>query len=112
MFAGLIFILSFLQYESPRYLIKRGEPEKALANLSRIRNLPPDHEYVVREFTDIDTAHQAELEATMGSGPLGIIKEAFCIPSNLYRIYIALMAQILSQWSGAGSITRLRHRSF
>ncbi|KAJ5087144.1 hypothetical protein N7456_010760 [Penicillium angulare] len=104
-FAGLIFILSFLQYESPRYLIKKGEPEKALANLSRIRNLPPDHEYVVREFTDIDAAHQAEMEATMGSGPLGIIKEAFCIPSNLYRIYIALMAQILSQWSGAGSIT-------
>ncbi|KAJ5281989.1 hypothetical protein N7478_007361 [Penicillium angulare] len=104
-FAGLIFILSFLQYESPRYLIKKGEPEKALANLSRIRNLPPDHEYVVREFTDIDAAHQAEMEATMGSGPLGIIKEAFCIPSNLYRIYIALMAQLLSQWSGAGSIT-------
>ncbi|KAJ5618542.1 Major facilitator superfamily domain general substrate transporter [Penicillium herquei] len=105
MFAGLIFILSFLQYESPRYLIKRGNTEKALSNLARIRNLPMDHEYVIREFTDIEAAHQAEMEATMGSGPLGIIKETFLIPSNLYRVYLTMMAQILSQWSGAGSIT-------
>ncbi|KAJ5715524.1 Major facilitator superfamily domain general substrate transporter [Penicillium malachiteum] len=105
MFAGLIFILSFLQYESPRYLIKRGQTEKALSNLSRIRNLPIDHDYVVREFTDIEAAHQAEMEATMGSGPMGIIKETFLMPSNLYRVYLTMMAQILSQWSGAGSIT-------
>ncbi|KAJ5726967.1 Major facilitator superfamily domain general substrate transporter [Penicillium malachiteum] len=105
MFAGLIFILSFLQYESPRYLVKRGRTEQALSNLARIRNLPIDHDYVVREFTDIEAAHQAEMEATMGSGPLGIIKETFLIPSNLYRVYLTMMAQILSQWSGAGSIT-------
>ncbi|KAJ5198701.1 uncharacterized protein N7498_007818 [Penicillium cinerascens] len=104
-FAGLIFILSFLQYESPRYLIKRGQPEKALANLARLRGLPADHEYVVREINSIQTAHQIEMEATMGSGPLGVIKETFLIPSNLYRIYVALTAQVLSQWSGAGSIT-------
>ncbi|RAL14092.1 putative MFS quinate transporter [Aspergillus homomorphus CBS 101889] len=104
-FAGLIIILSFLQYESPRFLIKKGKPEQALRNLSRIRNLPQDHEYVVREITAIQQAHQAELEATMGAGWFGIIKEAFLIPSNLYRLYLAAMAQLLSQWSGAGSIT-------
>ncbi|CEJ61666.1 Putative Quinate permease [Penicillium brasilianum] len=104
-FAGLIFVLSFFQYESPRYLIKQGQVDKAISNLSRIRNLPADHEYVVREITAIQTAHQIEMEATMGAGPLGIIKETFLVPSNLYRIYLALMAQVLSQWSGAGSIT-------
>ncbi|KAJ5691776.1 Major facilitator superfamily domain general substrate transporter [Penicillium macrosclerotiorum] len=104
-FAGLIFLLSFLQYESPRYLVKKGQLDKALANLARVRNLAPEHEYVVREITAIRNAHQLEMEATMGSGPLGIIKETFLVPSNLYRIYLALMAQILSQWSGAGSIT-------
>jgi hypothetical protein len=101
----LIFCLSFFQYESPRYLIKRGQFDKAITNLSRIRNLPPDHEYVVREITAIQTAHQIEMEATKGAGLLGMIKETFMIPSNLYRVYLALMAQILSQWSGAGSIT-------
>lgn len=104
-FAGLIFILSFLQYESPRYLIKRGQQEKALVNLARVRGLSIDHEYVVREFNAIQTAHQTEMEATLGSGPLGVIRETFLLPSNLYRLYLALTAQILSQWSGAGSIT-------
>jgi hypothetical protein len=101
----LIFILSFLQYESPRYLIKCGQQEKALVNLARLRGLPTDHEYVLRELNAIQTAHQTEMEATMGSGPLGVIKETFLLPSNLYRLYLALTAQILSQWSGAGSIT-------
>lgn len=105
MFAGLIFLLSFLQYESPRYLIKQGQPEKALVTLARVRHLPPDHEYVQRELAAIEIAHQTEMEATMGAGPLGIIKETFMIPSNLYRVYLTVMAQILSQWSGAGSIT-------
>ncbi|KAF7591680.1 hypothetical protein BBP40_001258 [Aspergillus hancockii] len=104
-FAGLIFLLSFTQYESPRYLIKNGQYEAALKNLSRVRHLPEDHEYVVEEITAIRNSHEAEMEATMGSGPMGVIKEAFLVPSNLYRMYLALMAQLLSQWSGAGSIT-------
>lgn len=104
-FAGLIFLLSFLQYESPRFLIKKGRFDQALTNLSRVRHLPPDHEYVVQEITAIHTAHEAEKEATMGSGPIGVLKEAFLVRSNLYRLYMASMAQILSQWSGAGSIT-------
>ncbi|KAB8231240.1 uncharacterized protein BDW43DRAFT_313314 [Aspergillus alliaceus] len=36
---------------------------------------------------------------------LAIIKEAFLVPSNLYRFYLTGMAQLMSQWSGAGSIT-------
>lgn len=105
MFAGIIFCLSLFQYESPRYLVKKGKDEKALQHLARVRQLPIDHEYVVGEFTAIKTAHDAEMEATMGAGWLGILKETFLIPSHLYRVYIACMAQLLSQWSGAGSIT-------
>ncbi|KAL5365262.1 general substrate transporter [Aspergillus floccosus] len=104
-FAGLIALLSLLQYESPRFLIKKGKYEQALKNLARIRHLPEDHEYVLGEIQSIQASHDAEMEATMGSGPLGIIKEAFLVPSNLYRLYLAGMAQLMSQWSGAGSIT-------
>ncbi|CAI7616808.1 unnamed protein product [Penicillium glandicola] len=104
-FAGLIFLLSFLQHESPRYLVKRGQLEKAISNLSKIRGLPSDDEYVVREISAIQATHAAEMEATMGSGPIGVIKETFLVPSNLYRVYLTFMAQLLSQWSGAGSIT-------
>ncbi|EEA21417.1 hypothetical protein TMatcc_009176 [Talaromyces marneffei ATCC 18224] len=105
MFAGIIFLLSFLQSESPRYLVKSGQIEKAIATLARVRGLPSDHEYIVREVGMIEATHHAEMEATMGSGPIGVLKEAFLIPSNLYRVYLTFMAQVLSQWSGAGSIT-------
>lgn len=104
-FAGIIFTLSFFQYESPRFLIKVGRDEEALHNMSRIRNLSPDHPYVTQEISAIMMQHHEEMEATKGASWYGIVKEMFLVPSNLYRLYIAFFAQIMSQWSGAGSIT-------
>ncbi|KAI0595694.1 general substrate transporter [Biscogniauxia sp. FL1348] len=104
-FAGLIFILTFFQYESPRYLIKKGNVEKATENMARIRHLSPDDIYVVSEINAIRAAHEEELEATKGSSSVGIIKEMLLVPSNLYRLHLSIMVQFLSQWSGAGSIT-------
>ncbi|KAJ9165821.1 Quinate permease [Coniochaeta hoffmannii] len=105
MFASIIFFLTFFQYESPRFLVKKGRPDKATRVMSRLRKLPEDHEYVVREINAITVSHQAEMEATRGAGWLGVVKELFLVPSNLYRLYLTLGAQIMSQWSGAGSIT-------
>jgi hypothetical protein len=104
-FAGLIFVLTFFQSESPRFLIKQGKHEEALKTMAHIRQLPPDHKYVVREITAIRVAHEEEMEATMGSSWIGVLKEMFLIPNNAYRLYLALSVQLLSQWSGAGSIT-------
>lgn len=104
-FAGIIFLLTFFQYESPRYLIKQGQNEKALTVMSRLRKLPEDHDYVVREINAITLSHHEEMEATKGAGWLGVVKELLFVPSNLYRLYLTLFAQIMSQWSGAGSIT-------
>lgn len=53
----------------------------------------------------IQSSHQIEMAATMEVGWLGIVKEIFLVPNNLYRAYLVFTAQILSQWSGAGSIT-------
>src|SRR6266498_4950269 len=102
MFATIILVLSFFQCESPRYLIKMGQDEQATKNMALVRNLPGDHPYVLREINAIQLQLQEEREATMGQGWVGIIKEMFLIPSNFYRIYLGLMSQILSQWSGAG----------
>ncbi|KAI1497764.1 general substrate transporter [Biscogniauxia marginata] len=104
-FAGLIFILTFFQYESPRFLIKKGDTEKAIENMARIRHLPPDDPYVISEINEIRASHEEELEATRGASRVGVLKEMFLIPSNLYRLYLSVMVQFLSQWSGAGSIT-------
>lgn len=104
-FAGLSFFLTFLQYESPRFLIKQNKPDRALHNMSRLRHLPPDHPYVTEEIAAITMQHHEEMEATKGTTFWGMIKELLFIPSNLYRFYLAIGAQLMSQWSGAGSIT-------
>ncbi|KFY22636.1 hypothetical protein V493_06452 [Pseudogymnoascus sp. VKM F-4281 (FW-2241)] len=105
MFAGIIFILSFFNYESPRFLVKVGKDELATVNLARLRNLPLDHPVIIHEITEIQAQLHEEQEATMGLGWIGILKEMFLMPNNLYRIHIGLVSQLLSQWSGAGSIT-------
>ncbi|KFY08483.1 hypothetical protein V492_06178 [Pseudogymnoascus sp. VKM F-4246] len=105
MFAGIIFILSFFNYESPRYLVRRGRDEQAIINLARVRNLPVEHPVVVNEIAEIQAQLNEEKEATMGLGWKGLLKEMFLMPNNLYRIHIGLLSQLLSQWSGAQSIT-------
>ncbi|CAM1500455.1 Fc.00g096170.m01.CDS01 [Cosmosporella sp. VM-42] len=103
--SGIIFILTFFQSESPRFLVKQGRPDKAAQVMARLRKQPIDSDYIVREISTIQAALDHELEATKGVGWLGKIKELFLVPSNLYRLYMASMVQFLSQWSGAGSIT-------
>ncbi|KAK0671865.1 general substrate transporter [Cercophora samala] len=104
-FAVLIFSLSLFQYESPRYLIKQDQHDKAVQVMARLRNLSPEHDYVAQEINAITSSHREEMEATAGSGWVGVLKEAFTVPANLYRVCLTICAQILSQWSGAGSIT-------
>ena len=48
MFAGIIIILTLFQYESPRYLIKKGKHDQAVATMARLRKLPEEHPYVSR----------------------------------------------------------------
>ena len=66
---------------------------------------PPDHEVVVHEISEIKRQLNEEKEATMGQGVMGIVREMFLNPNNFYRIYLGLCSQLLSQWSGAQSIT-------
>ena len=105
MFAGIIFTLSFFSRESPRWLIKVGRHEEALENLCLLRKLPAEHPYVQSEIIDINDQLNREREATMGTSWLGPIRELFSSKANLYRIQLSIMSQLLSQWSGANSIT-------
>ena len=73
-------------------MVKRSKDEEALQTLARIRNLPVDDEYILREFGSIRTSFQMEVEGTQGMGWKGIVKEAFSKGNNVYRLYIAFMA--------------------
>jgi sugar porter (SP) family MFS transporter len=105
LFAGLGMILSFFQYESPRFLVKQGKSDKAAHALAKLRKQDPDSDYIVGQIAAIQAALDHELEATQGVGWLGKVKELFLDKSNLYRLYLATMVQVFAQWSGAGSIT-------
>lgn len=109
MYAAIIFILSFFNYESPRYLIKIGNPGAATANLARVRNLPIDDEHIIKEISEVQHQLEEEQEATLGAGKLGVLKEMFLMPNNFHRIYLGLFSQLLSQWSGAQEV--LQHFS-
>lgn len=104
-FAGIIIIISFFALESPRWLAKVGKDEQAANNMSLLRGLPADHPYVRAELIDIHDQLEREREATMGVGFFGPLKEILFIPSNLYRLMLGLMCQLLGQWSGGNSIT-------
>ena len=86
-------------------MIKQGQTEHAIKNLARVRNLAADHPIVQGEIRDIQRQLEEEQEATMGQGIFGTLREMFCIPKNAYRLYLGCGVQLLSQWSGAGSIT-------
>lgn len=105
--SGLILIMSFfLCYESPRWLLKVQKPEEAIKNLSKIRNLPRDHPYIVGEISDINEQILTEKEAVQGNSFLSILKEFLFVKANRYRFFVvAALAQILGQWSGANAIT-------
>ncbi|KAF1830439.1 MFS quinate transporter-like protein [Decorospora gaudefroyi] len=105
MFAGIIFTLSWFPPESPRWLIKVGRHEEALENLCLLRKLPAGDPYVTSETMDINDQLNREREATMGTTWLGPIRELFSSKANLYRIQLSVLSQLLSQWSGANSIT-------
>ena len=50
-------------YESPRWLIKVNRPDDAIDRLSKIRNLPKDHPYIVERSSDINEQIMTEKEA-------------------------------------------------
>ncbi|KAI1970120.1 hypothetical protein LOZ53_006247 [Ophidiomyces ophidiicola] len=99
-FAGLILLLSLVIKESPRYLIKVGKDA-----MVAIRNLPAEHSYIQTEMREIYEQLKREQEVVIGTTWFSTLRELLLVPSNRYCIMLGLMPQVLSQWSGATSIT-------
>ncbi|KAJ5369452.1 hypothetical protein N7509_014064 [Penicillium cosmopolitanum] len=99
-------IASFFISESPRWLFLTDKREKAIQTLTDLRGLPADHPRIATELRDIEESIARERNEDNGTpGIRGIIRETFCVPSNLRRLIQAIMSFALAQLSGANSIS-------
>ncbi|KAK9895425.1 general substrate transporter [Cystobasidium minutum MCA 4210] len=107
--AGLLALgLPFLK-ESPVYLIKRGKLDQAYKNLSYLRNLPADHEYIeqdvqfVRRQLEDERSITGQEQPTFGAFLKSASKECFTkgIRNRFLLVFLMFMWQA---WSGAAAI--------
>ncbi|KAH8800321.1 high-affinity glucose transporter [Xylogone sp. PMI_703] len=99
-FAWALILISgmLLLPETPRYLIRSGNPEKAALSLSRLRRLPPDHEAIREELSEIVANHEYELT-------LGKSTYVECFKSGIRkRLLTGCLLQALQQLTGINFI--------
>lgn len=92
--------------ESPRFLLSQGKRTKATKLLSRLRNLPETHPYLVEELAGIEAQINHEIESVAGSGVFDLAKETFVDVKNRRRFVLMFLCNLFSQWSGANAITQ------
>lgn len=84
--------------ETPRYLVKKGQHEKAAKSLSRLRRLDVDHPALIEELSEIQANHQYELS-------LGTSSYIECFkPPLLKRLLTGCGLQALQQLTGVNFI--------
>ncbi|KAF4415406.1 RCO3-glucose transporter, partial [Fusarium acutatum] len=84
--------------ETPRFLIKNDQPEKAARSLGRIRRLPSDHPAVEAELAEIQASHDHEKS-------LGEASWLDCFrPPLLKRQCTGMAIQALQQLSGVNFV--------
>ncbi|KAM5343301.1 hypothetical protein ACJ41O_014267 [Fusarium nematophilum] len=84
--------------ETPRYLIKRGNMDKAAKSLSRIRRLQPDTPAIQEELAEIKANHEFEMSIGQASY-LDCFK-----PPILKRQFTGMALQALQQLTGINFI--------
>ncbi|KAH7134292.1 general substrate transporter [Dactylonectria macrodidyma] len=93
LFTGTIFLP-----ETPRYLVKRGKLDKAMASLSRLRRLPAEHPALEVELREIRENHEYEMSLCSASW-------AACYRGdNLKRLLISCTLQALQQLTGVNFV--------
>jgi sugar porter (SP) family MFS transporter len=99
----------FFLPESPRYLVKRNEPEKARTVLARLRGQPSDSEYIESELAEIIANAEYERKAIPITGYISSWAHCFSGnlwtgSSNLRRTILGTSLQMMQQWTGVNFI--------
>ncbi|EXJ75496.1 uncharacterized protein A1O5_00002 [Cladophialophora psammophila CBS 110553] len=102
--AVLLIVGMFFMNESPRYLAKQDQWEKAKKVLSLVRNLPEDHPYVQNEFRDIAIQLERERLLVNGAGWRALQREMWTIPGNRKRALISFILMMFQNLTGSNAI--------
>ncbi|KFZ10607.1 hypothetical protein V501_05110 [Pseudogymnoascus sp. VKM F-4519 (FW-2642)] len=94
---GILGLGMILVKESPRWLVKRGRNEQALENLIWVRG--GDSEEVQDEFAEIVAGIEEESRISEG-----VTYKELLLPSNRYRLFIAITMQLSAQLTGNTSL--------
>ncbi|KKA27750.1 hypothetical protein TD95_001289 [Thielaviopsis punctulata] len=90
--------------ESPRWCAKQDDWERCTQILSKLRSLPPTHEYIRAEVADMAESLNAERSAVGSSTTLTLLREMLVIPGNRRRMLISVALMICQQLSGPNAI--------
>ncbi|KAF7886692.1 uncharacterized protein EAF02_003339 [Botrytis sinoallii] len=102
--AIFLFVGIFLCHESPRWLARQDNWEKATAVLSKVSNLPPDHPYVRMELEEMAEQLENERRLIGGASFLDLMKEMWTIKGNRNRALISIGLMICQQMTGTNAI--------
>ncbi|KAA8899191.1 general substrate transporter [Sphaerosporella brunnea] len=99
---GLLFLASiFILPESPRFHVKKFKPEQALKTLVWLRQLPPDHEYVVTELGAMQ--QQVDRELVQAPSKLRMMRELFW-RGNRNRLGMGMLLMICQNTTGINAL--------
>jgi sugar porter (SP) family MFS transporter len=96
--AGLIFLP-----DSPRYFVKKGQTELAVASLVRVRGQPAESEYIQAELAEIQANLEYELSINQ-AGWVDCFKGGFNPSGNLYRVFVGTSLQMFQQLTGVNFV--------
>lgn len=101
---GLLFLP-----DSPRYFVKKGEIQKAINSLSRVRGQPEDSDYVQNELAEIVANEEYERALIPSTTWFGTWANCFkgslwSSKSNLRRTILGTSLQMMQQWTGVNFI--------
>ncbi|KAH6606120.1 hypothetical protein Trco_005273 [Trichoderma cornu-damae] len=101
---GLLFLP-----DSPRYFVKKGEIQRAINSLSRVRGQPEDSDYVQNELAEIIANEEYERALIPSTTWFGSWANCFkgslwTGKSNLRRTILGTSLQMMQQWTGVNFI--------
>jgi sugar porter (SP) family MFS transporter len=101
---GLLFLP-----ESPRYYVRRGKLVQANDTLARLRNLPPESQFVQDELAEIVANNEFEKLAMPVGGYMSTWLNCFRgnifqPSSNIRRTILGTSLQMMQQWTGVNFV--------